>query len=178
MTTQAIQSGSASQVAFVPSSQGHSLTFVSGTDGSSTVLTRPQPAAQAGSQPCVIYRVETVQDDSKAASFSEFDNFVDELEASPEDAAHLAAGRKWVASSFYGDKPTLASLRLAAGLSQRQLGEASGMDQPHVSRYESGKHEPGIEIAASLARALGITLEVFAQAWRNSREALQAADCK
>lgn len=137
------------------------------------VITHPAPIPQFGTQPCVIYRVQCRADAGERASFAGFGELVGELEGAPESAAGLVEGRRWVGTTFYGDRPTLASLRLAAGLSQRELGEACGLDQPHVSRYESGKHEPRIGLAAAMADALGIRLEVFEQAWRNTRETFQ-----
>ena len=96
-----------------------------------------------------------------------FDALLDETEADPKQAEMLAAGRQWVAQSFYqGEHRTLAGLRLAAGLSQRQLGELCHLGQQHISRYESGKHKPSLDTAHELARALGVDLDTYFSAWQ------------
>lgn len=99
---------------------------------------------------------------------SGFDTLVAEMEADPAQARLLADGRRWVGQQFYG--LTLAGLRLAAGLSQRQLAEAcgAGIEQPHISRYESGRVEPGLNVAARLASAMGVGLDVLHAAWTNT----------
>lgn len=96
-----------------------------------------------------------------------FDELLSEAEQDREQAALLAAGRQWVAQAFYqGEHRTLAGLRLAAGLSQRQLGERCGLGQQHISRYESGKHKPSIDTAHDMARALGVDLDTYFSAWQ------------
>jgi DNA-binding XRE family transcriptional regulator len=77
---------------------------------------------------------------------------------------------KWVADTFYPSQHTLATLRLRAGLTQRMLAERCGLEQPHVSRYESGRVEPGLIHAGKLAAALGVTLDEFALAFENSSQ--------
>ncbi|MBL8268044.1 MAG: helix-turn-helix transcriptional regulator [Steroidobacter sp.] len=76
--------------------------------------------------------------------------------------------RQWVSESFY-DAPTLSSLRLKAGLSQKDLGTQCDLRQEHISRYESGRTEPGLSVANKLATALGVSLDEFAHAWNNTR---------
>jgi transcriptional regulator with XRE-family HTH domain len=44
--------------------------------------------------------------------------------------------------------------RIAAGLSQEALAEASGVAQSMISRIEAGVQEPGIRTAVYLARGL------------------------
>lgn len=56
----------------------------------------------------------------------------------------------------------LREARLAAGLSQKQLGIKAGLDQfvasTRVNRYELGVHEPDMGMAARLAYAASIPL--------------------
>ncbi len=135
------------------------------------MVTSPDALATVNAEPCPVYYLEAMHSPaSERESFSDFDKLLLELEQDEETAAQLQEGRKWVASEFYQERPTLASLRLSAGLSQKQLGAACGMEQPHVSRYESGKHEPLLTVSMNMARALGVDLDVFAQAWANTRE--------
>jgi len=52
--------------------------------------------------------------------------------------------------------------RLAAGLSQKNLGIEAGLDRfvasARVNRYEKGTHEPPSNVAAKLAEALDVPL--------------------
>jgi len=105
-----------------------------------------------------------------------FDALVAEAEADPQQAEMLAAGRQWVAQAFYKDEHrTLAGLRLAAGLFQRQLGERCGIGQQHISRYESGKHKPSLDTAHQMARALGVSLDTYFNAWQSTVATATAA---
>lgn len=106
---------------------------------------------------------------------TDFDALVSEMEASPADAQALADGRRWVGQQFYAQGMTLAGLRLAAGLSQRQLAEACGIEQPHVSRYESGRHEPSLTLAARMAGALGVGLDTLFAAWSSTHQQAKAS---
>lgn len=60
----------------------------------------------------------------------------------------------------------LREARLAAGMTQGQLGGLLGMDDqntaaPRVSRYETGKYEPSLETMAQIADALGLPVAYF-----------------
>ena len=105
-----------------------------------------------------------------------FDNLLAELEADPVAARQLGEGRKWVREAFYADRPTLASLRLAIGLSQKQMGKQIGLKQPHVARLEAGLQEPKLGLAKSLAVALGVSLDALYEAWHNSRQDCEARE--
>lgn len=136
----------------------------------------PQSPAVSTRAPCRVYEIATAAaDEVKSEAFSDFDRLVSEEEATAEGSAALSEARRWVGSTFYGDRPTLASLRLAAGLSQRQLADRCGVEQPHISRYESGRYEPKINTATCLADALNVSLDVFVSAWRNSRATVEKA---
>ncbi|TPQ24917.1 hypothetical protein C2U68_17215 [Methylomonas koyamae] len=102
-------------------------------------------------------------------AFSDFDALLTELEESPEYAEELADAHRWVATEFYADQLTLASLRLQAGLSQRRLGQILNINQSHISRYESGKHEPSFSLANQMAVALKVDMETLYKAWSNSK---------
>ena len=121
----------------------------------------------AGSGGPQIYRMRADGGAPQARPLDDFDAMLAEAEADPEQAEILAAGRQWVAQAFYqGEHRTLAGLRLAAGLSQRQLGERCDIGQQHVSRYESGKHKPSLDTAHEMAQALGVDLDTYFQAWQ------------
>lgn len=107
----------------------------------------------------------------ESPEFVNIDDLVDEFSATEVGASAMAAGRRLVADRFYGSDATLSMLRMKAGLSQKQLGDAcGGLEQPHVSRYESGKTEPSFAMAMKMASALGVTLDEFAAAWTRTKE--------
>jgi len=85
------------------------------------------------------------------------------LERNPERAAALAGARarlgRFVES---GTRPTLATLRLKAGLSQAQLAKKIGTQQGNVSRWEREPKELQVSTIMRLAAALGVSdTEVF-----------------
>ena len=60
----------------------------------------------------------------------------------------------------------LRDARLAAGMTQGQLGGLLGMDDQNtaaqrVSRYETGKYEPSLETMAQIADVLGLPVAYF-----------------
>lgn len=59
----------------------------------------------------------------------------------------------------------LKAARLAAGLSQKQLGIRAGLDafvaSTRINRYEVGVHEPDLSMAHRLAEVLGVPLAYF-----------------
>lgn len=59
----------------------------------------------------------------------------------------------------------LKAARIAAGLSQKQLGIAVGLDEfvasTRINRYELGVHETDIRTAERLAQVLGMPLAYF-----------------
>lgn len=71
---------------------------------------------------------------------------------SPSEPKQLAHGLKsWI--SFVSRRIT--DERQAAGLTQAQLAEKSGLPQSHISRLESGKHSPSRATIEKIAIALG-----------------------
>lgn len=65
----------------------------------------------------------------------------------------LAAAKRSLAAS-------LLAARKAAGMSQSQLADASGIPQAKISRIECGNANPTLETIATLAEVLGRNLEV------------------
>jgi transcriptional regulator with XRE-family HTH domain len=59
----------------------------------------------------------------------------------------------------------LKEARLAAGISQKQLGIAAGIDEfvasARMNQYETGKHTPGFEMLEKIANALNIPTAYF-----------------
>ncbi|MCK6527301.1 helix-turn-helix transcriptional regulator [Myxococcota bacterium] len=84
------------------------------------------------------------------------DEFIAEQKArSPEFAAAFDAelARRRVAR-------TIRAAREQAGVSQAELAERVGTNQPSIARVESGKVTPKIDFLDRIARALGMHLEV------------------
>lgn len=171
MTTSTIRLDNALPSECVKNSPTLDSIAVFGTDGSARVIQRQRSSVQENSKPCVVLHMEAVHAKREnSANFNAFDELVESLERDEESSAKLSEGRKWVAGAFYDGAPTLASLRLAAGLSQKQLAQICKIEQPHISRFESGKHEPSLTLIETLAQALGVNLETFFEAWKNSRK--------
>lgn len=59
----------------------------------------------------------------------------------------------------------LKEARIAAGLSQKRLGIAAGIDEfvasARVNQYETGKHTPDYSILGKLAKVLGYPIAYF-----------------
>lgn len=75
-------------------------------------------------------------------------------------AAATEAGTKWVAQTFFSEHPTtLATLRMRAGLSQRELGNRLEVSQPQIAKWERGD-APNMQLKTvhKLAYALSIDL--------------------
>lgn len=96
------------------------------------------------------------------------DDYIEQQDAATKDK--VAAAGAWVADTVYQGPATLATLRLRAGLSQKELAQKCGLEQPHISRYESGRHEPGVFQAQVMASALGVTLEQLVLALHEAAE--------
>lgn len=81
----------------------------------------------------------------------------------PDGQRLLLDARRDLASALHEDSPpTLAALRLAKGLSQTDLAQASGMAQPHISRLENGHVDnPDARTIEQLLPALGCTADEF-----------------
>lgn len=57
----------------------------------------------------------------------------------------------------------LRQLRKQAGLTQQQLADASGVPLGSIRNYEQAQREPYWDVAFRLSRALGVSVEVFAE---------------
>lgn len=54
------------------------------------------------------------------------------------------------------------NIRIKKGMTQRQLGQACGIDEANIRKYESGRQNPKYETIQKIAAALGVnTLELF-----------------
>lgn len=112
----------------------------------------------------LVIRLQPVAGAKPKGSNGRFDSLLQRIEADPGGREELSAARKALSRKLYPNKG-LAALRLDAGLSQAELAKRLDLQQSHVSRYESGRSEPSISKAAEMARALGVALDVYHQAW-------------
>lgn len=53
--------------------------------------------------------------------------------------------------------------RKAAGLTQRQLSDITGISENHISRVERGIHIPNFDIMVKIAKALDVSIDVFVE---------------
>lgn len=143
------------------------MQVVSEGGGATRILERPAVPEAASSEPCHLFHITPVWPSSFKEGYDDFDRLASEVASDGQVAVEVVRGREWVATTYgNGD---LASLRLAAGLSQSELAALCDIEQPHISRYESGRHEPLVSTAGKMASALGVSLEVFVDAWSLSR---------
>ena len=63
----------------------------------------------------------------------------------------MVRGGKWL------DEKRLREVRLALGVSQRELARRAGISEPSVSMFERGLTQPEPPTLAALAKALGVT---------------------
>jgi transcriptional regulator with XRE-family HTH domain len=66
--------------------------------------------------------------------------------------------------------PKLRALREAAGLSQKELAEVSGLSQNGISQWERGTREPSWGAVLALAEALGVDCRAFMGHGRPKRQ--------
>src|ERR1700709_2291939 len=65
-------------------------------------------------------------------------------------------------------------IRTAAGLSQKEVADAGGLDQSRVSEIERGRYLPGLDMALRLAKGLGVSLTEIVAQWEGAQAASQA----
>jgi DNA-binding XRE family transcriptional regulator len=89
-----------------------------------------------------------------------------ERQNDPRKAAALMRARKKIAGIITSEGVSIASLRLAKGMSQQQLADAMGVKQPYIARIERGE-DVKISTIVSLAKALGESTESVFKAMEN-----------
>lgn len=95
---------------------------------------------------------------------------MERLEGNPSMAAHLTAARRELVDVFEDrTEPSLRALRMGAGLSQAKLAERAGATQSYIARVEAGTLDPGTDMLARLADALGASEETLFSAIRAQR---------
>jgi ribosome-binding protein aMBF1 (putative translation factor) len=87
---------------------------------------------------------------------TKFKDFVEEVErnADAEERRKLDAARR-----RFGIGAKLLERRMAAGMTQRELAAASGVDQAEISRIERGQANPTSQTLQALGEPLGVILD-------------------
>ncbi|MDB5937938.1 MAG: hypothetical protein JWP77_302 [Polaromonas sp.] len=99
----------------------------------------------------------------------------------PARAARLSTARKKLGQGLdatYGGRTALVALRMKAGLSQTELAQRIGTQQPSVARWERSPEKMGYETIEAWANSLGVdTMDVCAaiKAQRQIEKAHEAA---
>lgn len=89
---------------------------------------------------------------------TKFQEFVEEVErtSTVDDRAELDAARR-----RFSIGSRLLQHRLAAGVTQQQLAETSGVSQADISRIERGLGNPTAQTLESLSAPLGVALDLI-----------------
>jgi DNA-binding XRE family transcriptional regulator len=113
----------------------------------------------------VHYLVLSPKDEPVPEGYTTIDDIVAEFERDPAMREELLDARRWVADTVLAGHPvTLRTLRLRKGLSQAQLAEAIGTQQPHIARIERGQADVRLETCRRIAQVLGVDLNTLDQA--------------
>lgn len=139
--------------------------------GSFGPMTTSEPGVRLGSaaltattQPAAVlpFVVPGKVEEAVPDGYTSIDDIVDEYERDPAMREELRSARKWIADTVFAGKPlTLRTLRLRKGMSQAQLAEAIGTQQPHVARIESGQADLRLETCRRIAQVLGVDLNTL-----------------
>lgn len=96
---------------------------------------------------------DMAKDRDMSTSFKDFVADV-ESDATPDDRRVLDESRR-----RFGIGAKLLDRRLAAGMTQRQLADSSGVDQAEISRIERGQGNPTAHTLQALGTPLGVSLD-------------------
>jgi DNA-binding XRE family transcriptional regulator len=138
-----------------------------------------EPTAKVGSaaqptstRPLPVLKVvaAVVTENPIPPGYRTLDSMVADLERDPKWRRELKSARSWMAETVLAGKPvTLRTLRLQRGMSQAQLAEAIGTQQPYIARIETGSADLRLETCRRLAAAMGIDLNTLDQALQGQR---------
>jgi hypothetical protein len=121
---------------------------------SKQIGTAPQTTAAPETPGRVIFRQFGVPSTQPLRDALPVTDFIRELESDPEMALRLDQARRKLSDVI--DKPeTFRHLRLDTGLSQSNLAALASTTQAYIARVELGTLDPGTDMLARLALALG-----------------------
>lgn len=122
----------------------------------------PQTASPPDTSGRVVFRQFDVPSSHPLDGGVPLGDFVKDLESDTEMHWRLARARRELAEEI-AEPGTFRRLRLKAGLSQARLAALATTTQTYIARVESGTLDPGTEMVARMASALGIeSVTVFA----------------
>lgn len=157
--TIAAESASRSSPGHVPAADATPFLAIF-ADGTCALATRPVAIEDDGSEVVAISMAEDARSARvELGSGRELTLLASELfqRALPVDEPKPLSAEEILAQI---DGPTLGArlrtLRLAAGLTQAQLAERTGIHRPNIARVEAGRHTPSLETIARLAAAIGV----------------------
>ena len=138
------------------------------------LTTTSEPAAKVGSAaaqfstrpvPVLTLVASTPSEAPIPPNYQTIDQVVADLERNPQLGKELKRARVWVADKVLAGKPrTLRTLRLQRGMSQAQLAEVIGTQQPYIARIENGTADLRLDTCRRLAVALDVDLNTLDQA--------------
>jgi DNA-binding XRE family transcriptional regulator len=135
---------------------------------SKTIGSAPQTVAAPEVSGQVVYRHFGITSTLPLTGGVALGDFMEELEGDPDMAPRLAQARRTLANVL-DESTTLRRLRLAAGLSQAKLAARAKTTQTYIARVESGTLDPGTDMLARLAAAVGSDEVTVFSAVRNQR---------
>jgi len=98
----------------------------------------------------------------------DFDDLMHEIEEETRRAGPKAMRDYAAAGAGYRLAVSVIELRMAAGLTQRQLAARSGVQQADISRIEAGDANPTLATISILASCLGAELSLRPRALRKA----------
>ena len=120
--------------------------------------------------------VNLADDPALDAGGLEADDFLAQFLAEPGMADAVAKVRRKVGEAQASEVGCgLAALRLKAGLSQKELGQRMGKLQPAIARWERNPSQMQMENAMAYCDAIGITMQEFHDAIRQTKDQTAAA---
>jgi transcriptional regulator with XRE-family HTH domain len=106
---------------------------------------------------------------------SSLDDFLDDLWTEASQAGEEAIREVVFAQSRARLAREIHAARRACGLTQEQLAQQAGIDQPEISRIEAGQSNPTLKTLSVLAHALAHEIAVLPQQRVHSASTLNAA---
>lgn len=81
----------------------------------------------------------------------------------PREPVSFEADGPWYPATEVDVSPgeLVAEMRKVVGWTQRELANASGIDQPNISAIENGRSVLGLARARKIGKALGVSARVF-----------------
>jgi ribosome-binding protein aMBF1 (putative translation factor) len=137
-------------------------------------MTGTQPQTVAIPESCrIVYCAFGVTSTRPLSGTKPLSQFVQRLEANPDTARRLAKARQTLAPML-DEVETIRRLRLAAGLSQAKVAARARTAQSYIARVEAGTVDPGTDMLARIANAIGSDPVTVFRAVRNQRAQREA----